>query len=274
MVFQERRTQGRLDLEAALRSAMHQAGAAALTQLLRDDPPPAAGQTVPGPCGHAAHYPLQGAAHEDLVDCPGASQAPFLRVAIARKTSIRWTPNWPSRVWSPRRASGAGKPRRQRVAVRARLRADETAGGSGRHRQSDRTRRRGDWHPDRPTRRAGNGARQTTRPARGGQTEHSDHVCADGWRPGARRNGRNRRTAGPRVDRQRARTRECKLGCGCTQTTVDDDGWAVRNPDSTTYAGTIETAEEFGLRLYTEAWRRGWEWATRKVVIGDGAVWI
>ena len=38
--------------------------------------------------------------------------------------------------------------------------------------------------------------------------------------------------------------------------------------------GAIETAEEFGFRLYSEAWRRGWEWATLKVVIGDGAVWI
>jgi len=32
--------------------------------------------------------------------------------------------------------------------------------------------------------------------------------------------------------------------------------------------------QEFGLRLYTEAWRRGWSRAERKVVIGDGAVWI
>jgi hypothetical protein len=77
-----------------------------------------------------------------------------------------------------------------------------------------------------------------------------------------------------RVEGQRARTRECKLGCVFTQTTVDEDGWAVRDPDSTTYVGAIETAEELGLRLYTEAWRRGWEWATIKVVIGDGAVWI
>ncbi len=59
-----------------------------------------------------------------------------------------------------------------------------------------------------------------------------------------------------------------------TQTTVDEEGWPIREPDSTTYVGAIETAEEFGFRIYTEAWRRGWEWATIKVVIGDGAVWI
>jgi hypothetical protein len=36
----------------------------------------------------------------------------------------------------------------------------------------------------------------------------------------------------------------------------------------------IETAEEFGLQFYTEAWRRGWSRARKKVVIGDGAAWI
>jgi len=77
-----------------------------------------------------------------------------------------------------------------------------------------------------------------------------------------------------RIEGQRARTRECKLGCVFTQTTVDKDGWAIRDPDSTTYVGAIETAAEFGFRIYTEAWRRGWEWATIKVVMGDGAVWI
>src|SRR5450755_2715000 len=77
-----------------------------------------------------------------------------------------------------------------------------------------------------------------------------------------------------RIEGQRARTRECKLGCVFTQTKVDPEGWPIRDPDSTTYVGAIETAEEFGFRIYTEAWRRGWEWATIKVVLGDGAVWI
>ena len=38
--------------------------------------------------------------------------------------------------------------------------------------------------------------------------------------------------------------------------------------------GAIETAQEFGKRLYVEAWNRGWDNAATKVVIGDGAVWI
>jgi hypothetical protein len=77
-----------------------------------------------------------------------------------------------------------------------------------------------------------------------------------------------------RIEGQRARTRECKLGCVFTQTTVDKEGRPIRDPDSTTYVGAVETAEEFGYRIYTEAWRRGWEWATIKIVIADGAVWI
>lgn len=77
-----------------------------------------------------------------------------------------------------------------------------------------------------------------------------------------------------RIEGQRARTRECKLGAVFTQTSVDKDGWPVRDPDSTSYVGAIETAEEFGYRIYTEAFRRGWEWATLRIIIADGAVWI
>ena len=59
-----------------------------------------------------------------------------------------------------------------------------------------------------------------------------------------------------------------------TQTTWDKEGFAIRDPDSTTYTGAIETAEGFGKRLYLEAWNRGWSRAKKKVVLGDGAEWI
>ena len=52
------------------------------------------------------------------------------------------------------------------------------------------------------------------------------------------------------------------------------EGRPVRDENSTSYVAAIETAEAFGLRLYTEAWRRGWSRAQRRVVIGDGAIWI
>lgn len=77
-----------------------------------------------------------------------------------------------------------------------------------------------------------------------------------------------------KVEGQPAHTREVKLGCVFTQTGLDKEGRPVRDEESTSYVAAIETAEEFGLRLYTEAWRRGWDRAKEKVVIGDGAVWI
>ena len=73
---------------------------------------------------------------------------------------------------------------------------------------------------------------------------------------------------------ERARTREAKLGCVFTQTYIDKKGRPVREEASTTYSGAIETAEEFGKRMYREAWKRGWSRAKKKAVIGDGAEWI
>jgi hypothetical protein len=72
----------------------------------------------------------------------------------------------------------------------------------------------------------------------------------------------------------RAHTREVKLGCVFTQSKRDAQGWPVRDEDSTSYTGAIETAEEFSRRLYTEAQQRGWDRAQKKVVVGDGAEWI
>jgi hypothetical protein len=69
----------------------------------------------------------------------------------------------------------------------------------------------------------------------------------------------------------KARTREVKLGCIFTQTTTDEAGWPVRDPDSTTYVGAIESSELFGLRIYQEAVRRGSERADKIVVLTDGA---
>jgi hypothetical protein len=77
-----------------------------------------------------------------------------------------------------------------------------------------------------------------------------------------------------KIEGQPAHTREVKLGCVFTQTSTDKDGRPVRDADSTSYVAAIEAAQEFGLRLYTEAWRRGWSRANKKVILGDGAVWI
>jgi hypothetical protein len=77
-----------------------------------------------------------------------------------------------------------------------------------------------------------------------------------------------------KTDGQPAHTREVKLGCVLTQTKFDKEGFPIRDPDSTTYTGAIETAEEFGKRIYLEAGQRGARGAAKKVVLGDGAEWI
>src|SRR5260370_2238791 len=77
-----------------------------------------------------------------------------------------------------------------------------------------------------------------------------------------------------KTEGQPAHTRDAKLGCVFTQTKWDEEGYAIRDPDSTSYLGAIETAEEFGKRIYLEAWKRGWSRAEKKVVMGDGAEWF
>jgi len=72
----------------------------------------------------------------------------------------------------------------------------------------------------------------------------------------------------------KAHTRDAKLGCVFTETTTDAEGRPVRDEESTTYTGAIETAAEFSGRIYTEAYQRGWSRANKKVVMGDGAEWI
>lgn len=81
--------------------------------------------------------------------------------------------------------------------------------------------------------------------------------------------GRQGKTEG-----QPAHTREAKLGCVFTQTTWDSEGYAIRDAGSTTYVGAIESAQEFGKRIYLEAWKRGWSRAEKKVFMGDGSEWI
>jgi hypothetical protein len=75
-------------------------------------------------------------------------------------------------------------------------------------------------------------------------------------------------------DGGQAKTREAKLGCIFTQTSLDKNGRPIRDEQSTSYVGAIETAEEFAPRLYQEAKRRGLDYAGEVCVIGDGALWI
>jgi hypothetical protein len=71
-----------------------------------------------------------------------------------------------------------------------------------------------------------------------------------------------------------SKTREAKLAAIFTQTRLDEKGRPVRDEASTSYVGEIETAAEFGFRVYGEALRRGLLRALRVIVLGDGAPWI
>ena len=71
-----------------------------------------------------------------------------------------------------------------------------------------------------------------------------------------------------------AKTREVKLGCIFTQTITDEEGYPLRDHQSTTYMGSFESAEAFGLKIRNEAQRRGIGSARVVVFLGDGAAWV
>lgn len=71
-----------------------------------------------------------------------------------------------------------------------------------------------------------------------------------------------------------AKTREVKLGSIFSQTKTDEKGQPMRDHQSTTYVGTLESVETFAPMLRDEARRRGIGTSSKVVVIGDGAAWI
>jgi hypothetical protein len=277
IVFQDRRNHGRLDLEAvetALRSAMHQAGASALTRLLRYDPPDAAGRTLSCACGHLAHYkelrsktvptvlgPIE--LRRPYFTCPDCSQGQYpadVELGVAGLESSPGVRRMEAVVGSEMPFPTGCEPMKLLagldVTAKAIERAAEAIGSQIAQRDEQEIGR----------------AKQLVLPVTAKQNIPKMYVLMDGIQVPVVTAETEGRTG--RIEGQRARTRECKLGCVFTQTTVDKEGGAIRDIHSTTYGGAIETAEQFGFRIYTEAWRRGWEWATIKVVIADGAVWI
>jgi hypothetical protein len=98
------------------------------------------------------------------------------------------------------------------------------------------------------------------------------YICMDGTGvPVVKLETVNRKGKG---EEGQAKTREVKLGCVFTQTTVDEKGYPKRDEHSTSYVGAIETTEAFGNRIYAEAVGRGLERAQKVSVIGDAAPWI
>ncbi len=277
VIFSARRRTGRLDLEAiemAVRSAMHQAGAAALTELLQF-PAPAAGQrTMACSCGHQAHYrglrarPVLTALGQAEVSRPYylCSHCHTGQFPADAELDIEHTESSPG-VRRMQAVVGQEVPfdhgRQQmellaglEVTTKAVERTAEAIGEDIAACAREEIRR----------------AVQLDLPMVVGEPVPILYVQLDGTGvPVVKKETAGR--AGKK-EGQPAHTREAKLGCVFTQTKWDEEGYAIRDPDSTTYVGAIETAEEFGKRLYVEAWKRGCSRAEKKVVLGDGAEWI
>jgi hypothetical protein len=72
----------------------------------------------------------------------------------------------------------------------------------------------------------------------------------------------------------RARTREVKLAVFFTRDALDDDGYPVRDRDSTSVIATFEPAATFSDLVKAESIRRGAGHVRQFTVLGDGAAWI
>jgi len=72
----------------------------------------------------------------------------------------------------------------------------------------------------------------------------------------------------------RARTREVKLAVFFTQDGLDDDGYPVRDRESSSYVATLEPVSVFTDLVKAEGIRRGADRVRQFTVLGDGAAWI
>jgi hypothetical protein len=74
--------------------------------------------------------------------------------------------------------------------------------------------------------------------------------------------------------RCQARTREVKLGVFFTQDKVNDEGYPVRDRDSSSFIATFEPASVFAGLVKAEGIRRGADHVRHLTILGDGAAWI
>ena len=72
----------------------------------------------------------------------------------------------------------------------------------------------------------------------------------------------------------RARTREVKMAVFFTQDKLDENGYPVRDRDSSSYIATFEPAAAFQRLVKAEGIRRGADHVRQLTIIGDGAAWI
>lgn len=264
-----------MDLESVemlVRSAMHQAGASALTELLRFPEPDQ--RAIPCACGQQARYrelrekPILTAVGKVVVArpyylCPHCHQGQFPADQQLDIVDTGFSPG----VRRMQALVGQDAPfdhgREQmkrlaglEVTTKSVERVSESIGADIARREQEQIDR----------------AVQLELPMVLGEPVPILYVQMDGTGlPVVKKETAGRKG---KLDGLPAHTREAKLGCVFTQTQSDPEGFPIRDSNSTSYTGAIETAEQFGKRLYVEAWKRGWSRAKKKVVIGDGAEWI
>jgi hypothetical protein len=277
VIFHDRRKTCRLDLEAietTVRSSMHLAGAAVLTKLLQFEAPTEDQRCIPCSCGHQAQYrelrskPVLTAVGEVRVWrpyylCPNCHRGQFPADVELDVENTELSPGVRRMLATVGQDAPFDHGRQEmkllanlEVTTKAVERTAEAIGDDIAAREQQEIQR----------------AVQLDLPVVIGEPVPILYVQMDGTGvPVVKKEtlGRQGKTEG-----QPAHTREVKLGCVFTQTTWDEEGHAIRDPDSTTYVGAIETADAFGKRLYVEAWKRGWSRASKKVIVGDGAEWI
>ena len=277
VLFRGRRKTGHMDLEASeimIRSAMHRVGAVGVTQLLQFPVPPAEQRTVPCFCGHTAHY--QELHSKSVLTAVGPVEISRPYYLCPHCHNGRFPADVELDIENTELSPGV---RRMQAAV-----GQETPFDHGRQQMKlladlevttksvERTAEAIGADIAQGERQEIGRAVQLDLPIILGKSVPILYVQMDGTGiPVVKKEtlGRQGKTEG-----QPSHTREVKLGCVFTQTAWDKKGFPIRDPDSTTYTGAIETAEEFGKRLYVEAWKRGWSRAEKKVVMGDGAEWI
>jgi len=277
LVFQDRRKSGQLDLEAvemAKRSALHKAGAASMSKLLQQDSPAPDKRKLSCPCGQTARYrelrsrPILTVLGEVKITRPwflcadcGKGQFPFdIELDVEHKDLSPGVRRMLAMVGSE---APFDHGRRQiellaglAITTKAVERTAENIGEDLVRREKAEIAQ----------------AVQLNLPVVIGPPVPILYIEMDGTGiPVVKKETLGR--VG-KIEGQPAHTREVKLGCVFTQTGWDEEGYPIRDPSSTTYTGAIETADEFGKRIYLEAWNRGWPRAAKKVVIGDGAEWI
>jgi len=276
-IFYERQKSGGLDLEAvemAVRSSVHQAGSAVLSQLLEFDPPSLEHRQRPCSCGHTARYVELRS--KSVLTAVGKAEClrPYYLCAHCHRghfpvdveldiENTELSPGVRRMVAAVGHEAPFQQGRQQMellaglsITTKAVERTAEAIGEDIEVRQQHELRR----------------ALQLELAIPMGPRIPILYVEMDGTGiPVVHKETEGR--AG-KQDGQPAHTREAKLGCVFTQTTVDEEGYPVRDEASTSYVGAIESCEEFGRRLYAEAWQRGWARAEKKVVLGDGAEWI